>query len=231
MQWYNGVESNAQRYSKARKIPQKGFSLFFHILFSHFNKVLLANAVFLLFCLPVVTIPAALTALSRVYIVLLNDGYVQVFRDFYKEFKESFVNSLLLGLLYAAATALLFIAARFYPSMAKDETVAMLIFCAATAAAIIVNVIFSYAFPMNAQFKLKARHIVKNSALMTILCLKTSLVLALLSVLCNAVAVYLFPQSLPVMLTVFMAIYQLAVYVAVREPFKKHLMPKEIKED
>lgn len=76
-----------------------------------------------------------------------------MFRDFYKEFKESFVNSLFLGLLYAAATALLFIAARFYPSMAKDETVATLIFCAATAAAIIVNVIFSYAFPMNAQFK------------------------------------------------------------------------------
>lgn len=86
--------------------------------------MILANAIFLLFCLPVVTIPAALTALSRVYIVLLNDGYVQVFRDFYKEFKESFVNSLFLGLLYAAATALLFIAARFYPSMAKDETVA-----------------------------------------------------------------------------------------------------------
>lgn len=140
MQWYNGVEPNAQRYSKARKIPQKGFSLFFHILFSHFNKVLLANAIFLLFCLPVVTIPAALTALSRVYIVLLNDGYVQVFRDFIRSLRSRLSTACFWGCCTLRQR-------RFYsqrrgstPPMAKDETVATLIFCAATAAAIIVNV-------------------------------------------------------------------------------------------
>ena len=231
MYGYNGVEPQSKGERYAKKMPQKGVGLFFSVLFSHFNKVLLANAVFLLFSIPIVTIPAALTALNRIYIVLLNDGYVEVWKDFLKEFKASFLNSLLLGIAFGASMALFYIAARVYPQLVNSTQVQTIVFSIASALMIITCVIFSYAFAMNAQFKLRVRDIIKNSALMSVLCIKNSLVLALLSIAFNFVAIYFFPKSLPIMLTLFMAVYQLAVYIAVREPFKKYLMPKPPEEE
>lgn len=222
MERYTGVEPNARAYKKNVKVPEKGIKLFFFTLFSHFNKVLFANLLFILFSIPVVTLPAALTALSRVYIVLLNDGYVEVFKDFLREFKASFVNSLLLGICYAVIAGLALVCARVYPQMAGGMGTAL--FCVSCAVMVIASVVFSYAFPMNAQFKLKVRHILKNSVLMTIACPVNSLIIAAINVAFYLIAVNFFLQSIPLLLTVLISIYELAVYITVREPFKRFLM-------
>lgn len=85
----------------AKQLPQKGAARFFYLAYTHFAKLVGANMLFLLFCVPVVTIPAALSGMNRVCILLVREGTCSVWRDFILEFKNSFLKSLPVGALCA----------------------------------------------------------------------------------------------------------------------------------
>ena len=54
--------------------PQGGAALYFYLLKTYFWQLLWLSWVFLLSCIPVVTIPAALAAMSRVCLKLVREG-------------------------------------------------------------------------------------------------------------------------------------------------------------
>ncbi len=228
MDYYNGVEPSAGSATPMKKLPERGVKLFFYLLWTHFTKVLFANALFLLFSLPLVTVPAALSALSRIFILLIRDGYVNVWQDFIKEFKTSFLKSTAIGVVYAVFTALMYLASKVYPRVnGISETGGAVIFSAAVALMLLASAAACYAFSMNAQFNLKMGAIIKNSLLLLFYSLKNTFVLIALSIAFNFVVIYFFPGSMPLPLTFFIAAYQLAVCVTVKTPFEKYLMPKK----
>ena len=65
---------------------------------THFWKLVALNVLFIVFSLPVVTLPAALTALNRVCVMIYRDGNIFLWHEFRKEFCRSFVRSLIPGL-------------------------------------------------------------------------------------------------------------------------------------
>ena len=71
----------------------KGIKRFLFICYTHFWRLIGMNLLFILFCLPVVTIPPAITALNRVLLNLVREGNTFFFRDFIDEFKSSFLKS------------------------------------------------------------------------------------------------------------------------------------------
>lgn len=73
--------------------PEKGIKKFFFISYTHFWKLIRLNLLFILFCLPVVTIPPSITAITRVLIKLDREGNTFLFSDFIEEFKSSFIKS------------------------------------------------------------------------------------------------------------------------------------------
>lgn len=73
--------------------PTKGFKGYLFISHTHFWKLIRLNMLFILFCLPVVTIPPAMTAMNRVLLKLVREGNTFLFSDFIDEFKSSFLKS------------------------------------------------------------------------------------------------------------------------------------------
>ncbi len=71
----------------------KGIKRFLFICYTHFWRLIGMNLLFILFCLPVFTIPPAITALNRVLLNLVREGNTFFFRDFIDEFKSSFLKS------------------------------------------------------------------------------------------------------------------------------------------
>ena len=92
--------------------PAMGFKRFLFILRNHFGKLILANVLFLAFCLPVVTIPASLCGLNMVCAQLIRTGKCYLVQDFLEGFKRGFPAKTLLGAPFCvivAGTVLLYI--------------------------------------------------------------------------------------------------------------------------
>jgi len=81
-------------------------SRMFYVLTDHFWQILRANLLCVLFCLPVITIPASLAALHAVIQQYYRKGYGDVWPVFIKAFREDFVERLFAAALPAAAVAI-----------------------------------------------------------------------------------------------------------------------------
>lgn len=83
-----------------RPAPRSGIKRYLYLIYNYYWQMLFLNICFCLACIPVVTVPVALTALNRVYIKLCRDGVVLFWEEFISECKSSWKKSLSAGLLY-----------------------------------------------------------------------------------------------------------------------------------
>lgn len=81
-------------------MPEGGIRRYLLLLTTHFWKLVGLNLLFVLFSLPVITIPAALCAMNRVCMLLIRNGYCFTWQDFWQEFCRSFLRSLFPALLF-----------------------------------------------------------------------------------------------------------------------------------
>lgn len=205
--------------------PKKGVKRFFFIFYNHFWKLITLNLLFLAFCIPVVTIPAALCGANRVLILLVQEGNCFLWRDFIKEFKSSFFKSLPFGLLYAFL--LLDSVYALGISMTRDNvniwtaTVAFLLFGAAT-------LFFSYVFVFIPSLPLKNKHIAKNAFIFMLTEWKTNLILlastiALIALLMILVS-YIFIIAFVLLIFIYFTFGQLIICVAIDSPMQKRII-------
>ena len=82
-------------------LPEGGIRRYGVLLATHFWKLVELNLLFILFSIPIVTLPAALCGVNRVCVLLIRNGYCFVWGDFWEEFRRSFRRSLLPALLFA----------------------------------------------------------------------------------------------------------------------------------
>lgn len=96
-----------EKEGTGRPLPTGGGARYFALLISQFWKLLGANLLFVLFSLPVFTVPAALCALNRVCLSVYRRGSAYVWQDFFEEFRSSLLRHIPVALMY---TLLLFAA-------------------------------------------------------------------------------------------------------------------------
>jgi len=79
--------------------PKKGISCFFDLLGCHCGTLLKVNLLFLLGCIPIITIPLSLFAMNREVRRMVLDQPVKCFRDFRETFRRDWKQSYLIFLL------------------------------------------------------------------------------------------------------------------------------------
>ena len=86
--WYEpkkdtpGIDKNAPQ--------KKGFARYFEMLWREFFPLLKLNLLFIISCLPIVTIPAALTAMNRITVTMVRDRNYFMLSDYWDAFKRDF---------------------------------------------------------------------------------------------------------------------------------------------
>ena len=85
--------------------PQSGIKRCTFLFATHYGKLIRLNLLFFVFCLPVITIPAAFSGMTRVLIQLVRKGQCFVWSDFWQEFKSSFARSSAFGLIWLVVSA------------------------------------------------------------------------------------------------------------------------------
>ena len=125
------------------------------------------NVLFLILCLPIITIGPALKALYTVTMQEARKEHKEIFSNFFKAFKEQFLRSSISFLLYLVL-ALVFIFNSVFWGQQNSilGTVLFLLFVVAT---ILLAISFFYVFPLMARFENSLKQTIKNSIFIALL--------------------------------------------------------------
>ena len=129
-------------------------------------NLLLVNFIFLISCIPVFTIGAAVTSLYRITIAILAGDNPSVIKDYFRCFKENFGKATGLLFLYVALSAFFGFEIYMIRTMMDANYQWMVFF-----PFFFIIVIFAssfYAFPILAWFEESFKQIIKNSLLIAL---------------------------------------------------------------
>lgn len=150
-----GVEKDADK--------RPGIVRFFDIFFRKFWSLIKVNLLFIVACIPVVTIGPAIAGMTKILRNYAREEHAFIWADFWDTFKKNFLKSFLIGLLDLIVGALIFFDLYMYISLDASPMIRI----AALALMFITATIFIfmnyYIYSMLITFKLNFRQLIKNS--------------------------------------------------------------------
>ncbi len=175
----------------------------FYFIISKVTDLVILNVLYLLFCIPVVTIGAATTALYYVALKMTKNTESYIFRSFKKSFLENFRQATVIWLIFLCLGAFLALDYRIVltnptPALQALAYVLGLI-------AVLASFLFLYTFPVLSRFDNPIGITLQNALLMALRHLPYTLVMLFISVVPLA-ALFLFS---PLMLLRLFPVYLL----------------------
>jgi uncharacterized membrane protein YesL len=206
-------ELSKKRWAKEgddRPVPQSGIARYGFLVMTHFWKLVAANLLFFVLSLPIVTLPAALTALNRVCVKLVREGNCLLWPEFRDEFRASLGSSLLLGLPYG-----FLIAASYYLlslGISNAASIFGILFSMLGIFALLVCAVFgSWAFVLKSMLPLPNRDIQKNARALAIIEIRRTLAVLGIEALTVFIMLAFFPYSLSLFVLLIPALGQFTV--------------------
>ena len=157
--------------------------------------LVILNLLFLLSCVPLITIGAASAALYTVCFRIGTDREQGIFRSYFQAFRENFRQGTILWLIAVVFFCAGIVNVFLFYSM---EGPLHYLFLLMTALVVLELLIYSYAFPLISQFHNKNLPTLKNALFLSLGYLPRSLVIAVVNVFPLALALvdpYLFLQT------------------------------------
>lgn len=191
-------------------------------------NLIIVNLLFIITSIPVFSLGASLTALYRITIAIVAGDNPAVFREYLKAFKDNFLRSTLLLLLYTALSGffifeIYMVRTMMEPQFAWAQYPAYFFLFAIAASSL-------YSFPLIAWFDTSFKQMLKNSLLLAI----TNLPITIMYIVITAVMAYLIYEFtiIPLSFMVFMGISILAWFYSLflKKIFEKNgvtLIPKD----
>ncbi len=166
---------------------------FFKTFFSHFFSIVYLNLLWIVFCIPIVTIGASTTAMYYATNKVIRNYRSYVFREFWNGFKENFKQFTLLWILYVLIVSVLVADIKILPNMNENfQDVLLPVFIVLM---VILSAIFLLSLFYMARFMEKIRRIVGNCARLSICHLPCTLLMIVVTVVMAAIICY-FPISI-----------------------------------
>lgn len=178
---------------------KKGILRFFQIIWIEFWNLLLLNVIYVLFCLPVVTIPAATAAFTAELCDMVRDRPRMLVHRFWSVFRREWKGATLLGLVGLLSIALMFglltVVLFFLPSiftyiLLPATVIVLFLFCMA----------WIYTYPMLVLTQLPLHHVLRNAFSLSLICAKHAAAAVLVCGVILYYALLYFPISIPFLL-------------------------------
>lgn len=185
-----GVSKNAP--------PKEGIALFFDIFAREFTSLIKLNLFFILSCIPIITIPPAIGAMTSVTIRMVQDKPSDLFYDFREAFKKNWKLSYLISFL--AVTSMLFLGWIIAFCMKSEGLIYNIVISIIVVITILIAISWIYIFPMSVSVNLSFKAIIKNSFLLSIARIKYSFLTFVFCVGLFEINILFFPLTLPIVI-------------------------------
>ena len=138
----------------------------FFTVMGHVADLMILNIVFLICCLPVVTIGASLTALHYVTLKMARNEESYIVRSFFKSFKQNFKQATIINLIMLAVGAVLYVDLNIVTNM--TGSMSKVLYILLIAFAFLYLIVFLYIYPVLAKFYNTIKNTFTNAFLMSI---------------------------------------------------------------
>lgn len=146
---------------------------FFRFMGKLFDVVAL-NLVFIIVCIPIVTIGPAVSALYYASVKSIRRDRSYPIKEFFKAFKRDFKQSFIVGLILVLAAAIIYVDIRFVVDYIKNDFTAMRYVYLVIG--LVISFISVYIFPLISRFSLKISGLFRLSFYLAIRHLLTTIV-------------------------------------------------------
>jgi len=180
---------------KKNEPSKEGISLFFQLFIMRFWDILKLNIIFVLYCIPIITIVPAFSALTSITMLMFQKKHIYILSDFHKAFKDNWKQSVISSFIICLFFTLLGISLLFYYRLAQEKTIFYVMFFLCLFITILLGLASLYIHPLIATISLPITDIFKNSLLLSIVCIKNTLCGALVSVIILGLNIFFFPLT------------------------------------
>ena len=199
-----------------------GLRLLFHTMISRLLTLIALNVLFLVGCIPLITIPNAITALSRCVISLLREEDFPVVKTFWNAYKSEFLKTMATGWIALLLLCGVLYGALFYWAAGSAVSTAIAMLC-------VISGLILYAaacnlFYMLARIRLPVGALLKNAALLVFVRPAKGLLWCFVSFLILAGSAWYFPASLPMIALIGCSVSALFACFGVRDNIEKSVV-------
>lgn len=190
-----GVDKNAPK--------KKRFFLFFELYFRKFWKLIQLNLLFLVCCIPIVTIGPAICGMTYVLRNFATEKPTFLLSDFWDAFKSNWKQGFGLWFVFTAISVVAG-TSFFWYFVNSGRSLAMLVpFGLCILLCLILMFMQFYVYLMAISVELKFKYILKNAMIFAFLGVKTNLITAFFVLLIAVPTLLFFPITLPIVLLLF----------------------------
>ena len=184
--------------------PQKKrFFYFFELYFRKFWKLITLNLIYILFCIPIVTIGPATAAMTYILKNFTMERPVFLWSDFLDAFKKNWKPSFAMWIIDTIVLILGLISYRFYFAQLNVSGFFYVPLVLVLSIGFIVTLASMYMFIMIPILDMKFKPMLKNAFLLTVLGIKTNLLTFVFVAAISALVVLFFPLTIFVIIPLF----------------------------
>lgn len=197
-----------------RKRPKTGVRLLLNIFVQEFFRIVTLNALFIICSIPIITMPAAYAAMTRVNGYYVQELTCNQWKEFFKVFREEFKRTIPVGLILLLVPGLLSVAAfQLMTDLWNAFSYVVLTLC--LLAIVILLLVRYYFFPLITWTHLSVKEALRNSFMFAVVRLWPNLLMLAVHVVLYCVIVYYFPMSTPYLaLCVFASVNLFSTFLA-----------------
>ena len=168
------------------------------------------NLLFIICCIPVVTIGAAATSHYYVTLKMVKDEEGYITRSYFKAFRDNFVQATIIWLIFLAVIVVMFLDFRIakvgdLASLVESNRINDVVIVAVGVMSIVIGMTFTYVFPLLARFDNTVINTVRNAFLISIRHLPYTFLMMIIQVV-PVVLIWFFPALLILVLVMFSAV-------------------------
>lgn len=183
-----------------------GVILFFQLLIEKFWILIKLNFLFILFSIPIITIPASIGAMTCITMNLIQRKHVFLLNDFIDKFKENFKQSTYCFIITFTFLFLISFSLILYYILGSQNQIFLILFFISIPIFILCNIAFIYIYPLITTVNLPIHSIIKDSFFLSIVCLKSSILVFIILSFIFVISLITFPISFLFLLILFFSL-------------------------
>lgn len=191
-------------------VPKNGprkprFIQFWEIVWRKLGKLIQLNLLYVLMCLPIVTIGPATAGLTYVLRNFSQERHAYVIHDFFRIFKKNFKQAFIMGIIDILFVVIMGFSIYFYGAYSQENKIFLIPYYLCLCATVVFIFMHFYIYIMIVTLDLNLKQILKNAFYLTCLGIKTNL-LTLLGVAAVFVPFYIAIMDLQIIYLPFVLI-------------------------
>ena len=151
-----------------------------HIFFNKLGDIIIANLLFILCSIPLITIGPALTAMYHCTLRTIKGNNNGTVKTFFKAFKENFVQSIIIWIAILTVDGVLFLNTRFL--LHENGNISRILLYLSAGVAVLSLIFTLYIFPVIATFANTLKMLCRNAFLLSFMHFPTTILMAIITI-------------------------------------------------